>query len=162
MERILVLDDEPAMLRSIERELRGCPFPCESRTFTNAAEAMAELALDMWALVIVDYRMPQMDGLRFLELATRVSPLSARLLMSGYSDQSMLIGGINRGCIQRFLQKIWDRYAFQEAVAACLQIYRDNLAHYNRERNLFEAQRQAEARRARQEHMLAWKICCAK
>jgi response regulator RpfG family c-di-GMP phosphodiesterase len=59
-------------------------------------------------LVISDMRMPQMDGVVFLEHVRQRKPDVLRLLLTGYADIGSIMGAINRGEIYRYIAKPWD------------------------------------------------------
>jgi len=59
-------------------------------------------------LVISDMRMPEMDGVTFLEQVRQRWPDTMRLLLTGYADVNSIMGAINRGEIYRYIAKPWD------------------------------------------------------
>jgi len=59
-------------------------------------------------LVISDMRMPEMDGVVFLEQVRQRWPDTMRLLLTGYADVTSVMGAINRGEIYRYIAKPWD------------------------------------------------------
>jgi len=102
---ILVVDDEPAILESIDLTLGT-----EYRVFTAASgEAGLEiLAAEEIALVIADQVMPGMSGVEFFEQVVQRSPGTLRIMLTGYADLSSLIHGINEGHIYRYIAKPWE------------------------------------------------------
>ncbi len=140
--RLLLVDDEPNILRALERQLRGIlrgdgpAYTLELRSDPRAAlQRAAEAAFD---LVISDYRMPEMDGVAFLSAFRARQPDAARLILSGQTDLAGMIGAINEAGISRFLAKPWEEAELIFAVEQAL-----------RERNLrLENQRLADELRA--------------
>jgi response regulator RpfG family c-di-GMP phosphodiesterase len=59
-------------------------------------------------VVISDMRMPEMDGVVFLEHVRQRWPEILRLLLTGYADITSIMGAINRGEIYRYIAKPWD------------------------------------------------------
>ena len=105
--KVLIVDDEKKISSSLGRILKknGIEFvACES-----GEEGLEELdKTDFpFSLIISDQRMPGMTGSEFLEQAKEMSPATIRFLISGYSDSDVLIDAINRGIIQKFIQKPW-------------------------------------------------------
>lgn len=140
--RLLLVDDEPNILRALERQLRGISrgdrpaYRIES--CTDPREALRRAEESAFDLVISDYRMPEMDGVAFLHAFRCVQPLTARLILSGQTDLAGLIGAINDAGIMRFLAKPWEEAELVFAVE-----------HALRERNLLlENQRLADELRA--------------
>ncbi len=102
---ILLVDDEEMILKALTRTLRKAGL--ESRSFSSATEALAaaeELAFDV---VISDYRMPEMDGIRFLSRIRQLRPEAARLILSAHTDMDALLGAINEAQIYRYITKPW-------------------------------------------------------
>jgi len=66
------------------------------------------LASEPVDLVISDMRMPEMDGVMFLEQVRQRWPDTMRLLLTGYADITSIMGAINRGEIYRYIAKPWD------------------------------------------------------
>jgi thioredoxin reductase (NADPH) len=111
---LLVVDDEPPVLRAVQRDLRG-RFGDEYRVLragsgAEAAELMTELRRrgEALALVLADQRMPGMTGVELLEAARDVFPKAKRALLTAYADTDAAIAAINRAQIDYYLQKPWD------------------------------------------------------
>ena len=123
--RLLLVDDEPNVLRALERQLRGISRgdgpAYRIEHFTEPRQALRRAEEQAFDLVISDYRMPEMDGVAFLQAFRRVQPLAARLILSGQTDLSGLIGAINEAGIMRFLTKPWEEAELVFAVELALR-----------------------------------------
>ena len=111
---LLVVDDEPPVLRAVQRDLRG-RFGEEYRVLragsgAEAEELMRELRRrgEALALVLADQRMPGMTGVELLEAARGVFPKAKRALLTAYADTDAAIAAINQAQIDYYLQKPWD------------------------------------------------------
>jgi len=103
--RILIVDDEPGVLRSLARLLQDEPF--ELRTAPGAREAEALLRRQEFALVLSDNLMPGMKGTEFLQEVKDRFPDTVRMLMTGCADLQTAVEAINRSGIFRFIVKPW-------------------------------------------------------
>lgn len=111
---IFSIDDDPQVLRAIARDLRT-HYRNEYRILstTSAKEALDSL-LDLKnksetvALIISDQRMPEMDGVDFLEKAMEYYPDAKRVLLTAYSDTDAAIKAINKIQLDYYLMKPWD------------------------------------------------------
>jgi phosphoserine phosphatase RsbU/P len=140
--RILVVDDEPGMIRAVERVLGGTHRVIGTPSSIQAAAIAAEFAPD---LVILDIRMPEMDG---FELMTKLrSSTSSRpdvIVMTGSLDDldQKLIRAIRARAFY-FIQKPFDREVLMALVERCLELrWRREEAHQHArrlERELAEA-----------------------
>jgi CheY-like chemotaxis protein len=72
MAKIMVVDDEPNIRRLFRDELEDAGYEIEQAG--DGAEALAELQRTNPDLVILDLRMPELNGLEFLERARRIRP----------------------------------------------------------------------------------------
>ncbi|HUB08575.1 MAG TPA: ATP-binding protein [Myxococcales bacterium] len=104
--RILLLDDEPHVLKALERALVSEAF--EVRFTTDADTALALLAAAPADVVVSDYRMPRVDGVTFLERVREQAPQARRVLLTGHADIQAIADAINHGAIHRLLLKPWD------------------------------------------------------
>lgn len=111
---ILVVDDEPEVLRAVERDLRreyGERFRIlAADSGATALETVRQLKVRNRpvALFLVDQRMPEMTGVAFLEEAIDVFPEAKRVLLTAYSDIDAAIRAINVINIDYYLLKPWD------------------------------------------------------
>lgn len=123
--RLLLVDDEPNILRALERQLRGISrgdgpaYRIECCADPRAALRRAEAAA--FDLVMSDYRMPDMDGVAFLRAFRKLQPNAARLILSGQTDLAGMIGAINEAGIMRFLAKPWEEAELVFAVEHALR-----------------------------------------
>lgn len=104
--RLLILDDEPNILRALKRLLRRDGY--EIHTVTSAQEALNLLALHEFQVVLSDQRMPEMTGTDFLSRVKDLYPDTIRIVLSGYTDLDSVTDAVNRGAIYKFLTKPWD------------------------------------------------------
>lgn len=111
---ILTVDDDPGVSRSIARDLRR-RYAEENRivraeTPGQALDALKELKLrgEPVALLLADYRMPQMSGIEFLEAAMDLYPLARRVLLTAYADTDAAIQAINVVDLDHYLLKPWN------------------------------------------------------
>jgi thioredoxin reductase (NADPH) len=111
---LLTVDDDPNVLRAIERDLRqqyGSRFHIlKTDSGQKALELVKRLKLrnETLALLLVDQRMPQMTGVAFLEQAMNIFPDAKRVLLTAYADTEAAIRSINKAKIDYYLMKPWD------------------------------------------------------
>src|SRR6202044_1094895 len=111
---IFSIDDDPQVLRAISRDLRtmyGKEYKIMSTTSANEAlESLTDLknSSDVVAMFVCDQRMPEMDGVSFLEKAIKIFPDAKRVLLTAYSDTDAAIKAINDVRLDYYLMKPWD------------------------------------------------------
>ena len=117
---ILVVDDEPASVRAIERALAE-----EYRVVTAAGgvPALAALAAQPVTLMVVDQRMPDMSGTELLARTATQYPDIVRILLTGYTDVDTLVDAINAGHIYYYLTKPWEPRELRLVVRRGLERY---------------------------------------
>ncbi|AGX86557.1 HD domain-containing phosphohydrolase [Candidatus Symbiobacter mobilis] len=103
---LLFVDDEPSILSALRRLFRAKGF--QVRVAESGQAGLDLLESEPVDLVISDMRMPEMDGVAFLEQVRQRWPDSMRLLLTGYADVTSVMGAINRGEIYRYVAKPWD------------------------------------------------------
>ena len=111
---LLTVDDDPVVSRSVARDLRrryGADYRIvRAESGAQALDALRELKLrgDRVALLLADYRMPQMSGIEFLEQAMDLYPAARRVLLTAYADTDAAINAINVVDLDHYLLKPWD------------------------------------------------------
>jgi thioredoxin reductase (NADPH) len=111
---IVTVDDDPGVSRAVARDLRrryGEKHRIIRAESADAAlEALREMKLrgDLVAVILADYRMPQMNGVEFLEQAMDVYPGARRALLTAYADTQAAIEAINVVDLDYYLLKPWD------------------------------------------------------
>jgi diguanylate cyclase (GGDEF)-like protein/PAS domain S-box-containing protein len=103
---LLLVDDEPNVLRALTRILRRDGY--RILTAQSAADAFEVLAQNEVHVILSDQRMAQMRGTDFLSEVKSLYPRTVRMVLSGYTDLQSVTDAINRGAIYRFLTKPWD------------------------------------------------------
>jgi len=111
---IFCIDDDAQVLRAITRDLKSRyreNYKILSTTLVQEAlDSLLELKNkgETVALFISDQRMPEMDGLGFLEKAINFYPDAKRILLTAYSDKDAAIKAINAIKLDYYLIKPWD------------------------------------------------------
>lgn len=118
--KVLIVDDEPANLRMLERLFRSqYKVVCAN----SGAEALELLSLHDVALIISDQRMPGMTGIEFLMRAAEIRPQVVRIILTGYTDVNSLVDVINSGVVYNYVTKPWVNQDLLQTVKKALQHY---------------------------------------
>ena len=101
--RILVVDDDATYSRSIRRLLEADGW--EVTVACGPNEALTVISQSAFAVVISDYEMGSVDGVRFLRLVRLSAPNTVRVLLTGNSDFQVAVNAVNEGNVFRFVTK---------------------------------------------------------
>jgi CheY-like chemotaxis protein len=101
-QKILCVDDEPAILDAFRRQLRG---KFELEVARDSVAALNLVTKNSFAVIVSDMRMPGLDGVEFLKAVKERSPDTVRVMLTGNVDRVTAIRAINEGHIFRFLSK---------------------------------------------------------
>lgn len=111
---LFTIDDDPSVLRVIERDLRreyGSYFRVmRADSGAKALKTLEQVKLrnEPVGLFLVDQRMPQMTGLEFLEQAMELFPDAKRVLLTAYADTNAAMRAINTAKLDYYLLKPWE------------------------------------------------------
>lgn len=118
--KILIVDDEAANLRMLERLFRNQHKVVGAG---SGAEALELLRIHDVALIISDQRMPSMTGIEFLKRAAELRPHTVRIILTGYTDVTALVEAINSGVVYKYVTKPWVNEDLLQTVKRALQHY---------------------------------------
>ena len=111
---ILTVDDDPGVSRAVARDLRrqyGSQYRIVRAESAEAGlDALRQMKLrgDVVAVILADYRMPELNGIEFLEQAMDIYPRARRVLLTAYADTGAAIDAINVVDLDHYLLKPWD------------------------------------------------------
>src|SRR6218665_3121556 len=104
--RLLFVDDEERIVNLLRMMFRA---DYEVHTATSGAAALEIIAAHPIDVIVSDQRMPGMLGIELLNEVRLRSPATMRILLTGYSDLSAIVGSVNDGEVFRFINKPWDK-----------------------------------------------------
>ena len=104
---ILCVDDEIDNVEALERLFRKKYTVLKATSGQQALQLLDEHPGEI-ALIITDQRMPEMNGVDFLQKTLENNPDTVRILLTGYTDLESVIAAVNEGQIYRYLTKPWD------------------------------------------------------
>jgi thioredoxin reductase (NADPH) len=111
---IFSIDDDPQVLRAISRDLKskyGKEYKIiNTESALEALDSLTDLknSSSVVAMFVCDQRMPEMEGVAFLEKAIKIFPKAKRILLTAYSDTEAAIKAINEVQLDYYLMKPWD------------------------------------------------------
>ncbi|CAG9295649.1 sigma-54-dependent transcriptional regulator [Celerinatantimonas diazotrophica] len=111
---VMLIDDDPDILRSLGQTLMIEDFPCQS--FSSAVTALKNLDSDWPGVIITDINMPQMDGLTFMHRALAIDADLPIILLTGHGDISTAVQAMRDGAYD-FLEKPFSSDHLLEVVA---------------------------------------------
>ena len=111
---IVTVDDDPGVSRAVARDLRRRYGEqhriVRAESGQAALDALRQMKLrgELVAVLLADYRMPEMNGIEFLEQAMDIYPGARRALLTAYADTGAAIDAINVVDLDYYLLKPWD------------------------------------------------------
>jgi type II secretory ATPase GspE/PulE/Tfp pilus assembly ATPase PilB-like protein/DNA-binding response OmpR family regulator len=119
--RILLVDDEPNILKSLKRVFRQENY--EVYTASSAMEALQVLDKTPCQLMITDYQMPGMTGADLLRQVKQEYPDTVRIMLTGHADTDAVMAAIKEGAVYKFILKPWNDDDLRISVALALEKY---------------------------------------
>lgn len=102
---IIYVDDEPMNLTVLEAAL---PSDWIIHTFDSPLKALEAISkLEPW-IVISDQKMPGMTGVAFLEIIKKTNPEALRVIVTGFSDEDLVVDSVRKANISDYIKKPWD------------------------------------------------------
>ena len=109
--RILIVDDDTALLQALPEALRLRMDGLDIDTSEAAADALERVRETDYDAIVTDIKMPGMDGLALLHEVRRVRPTTPTLLITGHGEHDLAVQAL-RGGAYDFVQKPIDRDYF--------------------------------------------------
>ena len=116
--RLLVVDDDPALLRAFVRSFRRL---YDIRTCLSGEAALQELAAGEVDVLVTDYSMPGMSGIDLLQRVRERHPSAGRLMLTAYADAPDVMELERRGLASAVLMKPWNRDEVEAGVSRALE-----------------------------------------
>lgn len=110
MRRILILDDEEAVLHALQRVLRlafAAGEEVELEAFAEPEAALLRAGVQEFDVVMSDLRMPGLSGADVLEVIKGLQPDAVRIVLSATTERSDFVAAVNRAGVFRYLAKPW-------------------------------------------------------
>jgi FixJ family two-component response regulator len=120
---ILVIDDDESVRKALSRLIGSAGYVVES--FSSAEALLNHARVDRAECIVVDLRMPGMDGLQLQEELSRAAPLASIVFITGHGDVSATVQAMKAGAID-FLEKPFTDSALLEAIRAGLAKSRES------------------------------------
>ena len=103
--QVLFLDDEESIIDGLQRLFMRETYGILATTSPQKAREI--LAQERIKVMVSDYRMPEISGVKFLREVKEQHPLVVKVLFTGYTDFSAAEEAINVDEVYRFVSKPW-------------------------------------------------------
>ncbi len=117
---LMFVDDEPAVLGSLKRVFRQAPY--NIMTAGSGIEALEMLSAGPVDAALVDFRMPQMDGLQLLKAIRGTYPRVKVIMLTGYGGVREAVEAIQSGAVD-FLQKPFESETIDARIRQLYQMW---------------------------------------
>lgn len=128
--KIMVVDDEPANIRLLDRLFRS---DYEVVVAGSGAEALRLLQQHDVALILTDQRMPDMTGIELLQRTAGLRPHMVRIILTGYTDVETLVEAINSGLVYKYVTKPWNNEELRLTISRAVEHYETTKARHELE-----------------------------
>lgn len=118
--KVLYVDDEENNLVSFQAYFKRHYQIFTAKSPMEAFELLKDTEMN---IIVTDQKMPVMTGTEFLEKTIEIYPDAVRLLITGYADLDTVIEAINRGQVNKYVQKPWDWEKLSLIMENCSDIY---------------------------------------
>ena len=118
--RILIVDDDPALLEALPEAVRLRIGPIDVDTCDSADGAVKRIEASDYDAIVTDIKMPGMDGLALLTVIKQLRPATPTLLITGHGEGDLGLRAIEGGAYEYFPKPI-DRDLFTASLERALQ-----------------------------------------
>lgn len=117
---IFYVDDEPHNLTVFEASL---PDQWDIKTYDNPLDAIKDLEKYQPCVVVSDQRMPGMTGVSFLEVVKKIVPYAIRIIVTGYSDEDLVVESVRKAQVFDYIRKPWDPNDLQASINIAIEYF---------------------------------------
>ncbi len=121
MEKILVIDDDEGLLHFLSRFFMRKGF--DVTTCANAHVALDTISRQNFNLVMLDYKMPELNGLDALKEIKKIDAKTPVILMTAYGTTDLAIEAMKQGAYD-YLLKPFDQMDLTRIVGEALTVSR--------------------------------------
>lgn len=136
---VFYVDDEPHNLTVLEASL---PESWNIFTFDNPMEALKQLEIKKPWVILSDQRMPSISGVEFLELTMKMNPRAIRIIVTGYSDENLVVESVRKAQIFDYIRKPWDPTDLEQSIQRAIDLYSANEKATQLHQELLEREKQ--------------------
>jgi signal transduction histidine kinase len=145
--RLLIIDDDPALGKTLQILLRRAGFQVEWVATGGEGIRYIESRApgEFLTGVLIDVRLPDMNGLEVLRTAKKINPDAGAVMMTGHADLETALGALNEGAFA-YIQKPYSPAEVQSVIHRLAE--KQKLIHENRRllRKLTEVNAELESR----------------
>ena len=120
MSRILIVDDDPALLEALPENIRNRMGDIEVDTADSGSRALTLIVEVDYDAIVTDIKMPELDGLSLLEKARQLRPDTPTLLITGHGERDLAVRAL-RGGAYDFIEKPIERDHFIASLGRAIQ-----------------------------------------
>jgi two-component system phosphate regulon sensor histidine kinase PhoR len=118
--RVLIVDDDPALLEALPEALRLRMSELSVETSDSASDALGKIADEDYDAIVTDIKMPGMDGLALLDEIQKLRPDTPTLLITGHGEHDLAVQALRLGAYD-YIQKPIDRDYFTASLARAIE-----------------------------------------
>lgn len=118
--KVLYVDDEVNNLQAFKATFRRDYKIFLAESAKEGREVLLNERID---IIITDQRMPEENGVDFLESIIPLYPDPMRILLTGYTDIQAVIDAINKGKVYHYLTKPWEEDYLRTVVKNAYEVY---------------------------------------
>jgi PAS domain S-box-containing protein len=137
---ILLLEDDPSSIRLFYRKIQSAPVEMVVKDVRNKEAFLRELESPRFDCIVIDYTLPDINGLEALRLVNELAPGTPMIIYTGSVGEEKAVECMKEGASE-FLLKT-NSIRLVPAILSVVNQKRDREARLRAE----EAQRQSEAR----------------
>ena len=119
-ESIIYVDDNKVNLTLLQEIYRD---RYEVDIFSDLAEALDQIRKKRYKVLLIDYVMPEMNGLEFILKASEFNPHGIYMILTAYPDLDVAVSAINQGNVYRFIYKPWKIPDLTNAIESAFDTY---------------------------------------
>ena len=128
--RLLIVDDEPDLLKGLQRTLAYEFKELEILTASQSPEALYQVQREAIDVILTDIRMPDLDGLELLQRLLKIDPRLTVIMMTAYGSIEVAVEAMKRGAYD-FVTKPFDKEVLLRTIRKALErnsLIRENLS----------------------------------
>jgi DNA-binding NtrC family response regulator len=113
--KMLLVDDEEEILNLLRKYLEKAGFT-NIYTINDPEKALEMMQKDLYKIVLLDIKMPKMDGIELLQKIKDVNPLCNIIMVTAYSDLNNVVECIAKDAVD-FISKPFKMKEIVEVVS---------------------------------------------